>query len=273
MLAFGGYLTVYGFINYFARNLDTLLIGWKWGANPVGLYSRAYALLLLPIGQITAPFSSVAVPALSRLQDDPLEFSKFYFKMVRVIAFVSMPIVVIMSLLSGEIITTVLGKQWAAASEIFQVLAFAAFWQPIASTVGWVYVSLGRVKRMMYWGFIGTFVMGGFILAGLDGGAIGVAKYYAISMWILVIPIFGYAFYGTSLKLRTLLTTIALPLFNTMIVGVCFYVSKTFFSTEEEALRLIYVCLSSFVIYLPIFYLVKPLRIEVLAYFKVIRNK
>ncbi len=58
-------------INFFSRNLDNALIGRFWGSYQLGLYAKAYQMLLLPMEQINAPIASVAVPALSRLADSP----------------------------------------------------------------------------------------------------------------------------------------------------------------------------------------------------------
>ena len=44
----------FDFVNYFSRNLDKLLIR-LYGATPLGLYSRAYLFLLLPIAQVRGP--------------------------------------------------------------------------------------------------------------------------------------------------------------------------------------------------------------------------
>ena len=78
MLGFGGYLAGFNFLNYFARNLDKVLIGWYWGAQTLGFYSVAYRLLLLPIQQVIRPISTVAVPTLSRLQEQPARYALYY---------------------------------------------------------------------------------------------------------------------------------------------------------------------------------------------------
>ncbi len=38
LVVFGANMTAFSFVNYFARNLDNLLIGWWWGATPLGYY-------------------------------------------------------------------------------------------------------------------------------------------------------------------------------------------------------------------------------------------
>src|SRR5262245_15436776 len=52
ILAFGGHLAGFNVINYLARNLDNVLVGRFAGAGALGLYSRAYQLLMMPLNQI-----------------------------------------------------------------------------------------------------------------------------------------------------------------------------------------------------------------------------
>ena len=80
MLSYGGDLTGFNFMSYFARNMDNLLIGKFWGAYQLGVYSRAYQMLLMPMQQINAPLAAVAVPALSRLADSPERYRAAYLK-------------------------------------------------------------------------------------------------------------------------------------------------------------------------------------------------
>ena len=56
MLSFGGNITAFNIINYFARNIDNILIGKVWGSASLGLYSKAYGLLMLPLIRLILPF-------------------------------------------------------------------------------------------------------------------------------------------------------------------------------------------------------------------------
>ncbi len=94
MLAFGGNLTASNMLNYFSRNLDNILIGRVLGSSPLGIYSKAYGLLMLPIAQINGPMSSVLLPGLSRLQNDPPEYARLFLRAVQAIALVTVPLVV-----------------------------------------------------------------------------------------------------------------------------------------------------------------------------------
>ena len=111
MLAFGGNLTGFGVVNYFARNLDNLLIGRYWGPEQLGLYARAYQLLLLPIDQMITPITAVAVPALSRLKDSPERYRQAYLRLLEKVALLTMPIMAFMIVSSDWLVAIVLGPE------------------------------------------------------------------------------------------------------------------------------------------------------------------
>ncbi len=208
MLAFGGHLTGFSTVNYFARNLDNVLIGKYWGAQQLGLYAKAYQLLLLPLNQINAPISSVAVPTLSRLQSDPQQFRNYYLKALSIVAFLTMPIITFMVVASEEIIGLLLGSQWREASVMFQLLSISALVQPICNTTGWIYISTGRSDRMLKWGlFSSSWIVASFFV-GLPHGASGVAFSYAIAMLLQAIPCIYFATRGTSITMLDVLQAV-----------------------------------------------------------------
>lgn len=183
MLAFGADLTAVNVLNYFARNLDNILIGWRWGAEVLGFYNKAYTLMMLPLTQVNSPVSSIAVPALSRLVDDPVRYRQYYLRAVSLIAFVTMPGMVFLVVMSKQVVLIVLGPQWVEASRIFMILAIAAIVQPISNSADWLFISQGRSGNMLKWGVIWSFITLAAFVIGLPWGAIGVAICYSASNW------------------------------------------------------------------------------------------
>lgn len=201
MLAFGGHLTGFNLANYLARNLDNILIGWRWGSASLGLYSRAYGLLMLPLQQINAPLRAVAVPALSRLQNAPEKYRGYYLKLVSLITFVTVPLITFMMMMSEHLIRLVLGAQWDGASRIFAYLGFAGLVQPVTHTLGWVLISQGRPRHMFQMGLIGAALTVGSIVGGLPWGPTGVAICYAASCLLIKAP-FQFWFVGREGAIR-----------------------------------------------------------------------
>ncbi len=203
MIKFGGHLTGFTTINYFSRNLDNLLIGRVWGAQQLGLYSRAYQLMTLPMDQINEPLTSVAVPALSRLTDSPESYRRAYLRMLEKVALLTMPCVVLMMVTADWIVNVILGSQWEGAIKIFIVLGVTAVFQPIANTTGWLLISQGRTNHMFQWGLISGPIIMGSIVVGLPWGALGVAASYAIARVVIVDPLL-YWFVGRTGPVRTI---------------------------------------------------------------------
>jgi len=220
LLAFGRNLTSFNVVNYFARNLDNILIGRFWGAQSLGLYSRAYSLLMLPLMQINAPISAVAIPALSHLQNEPKRYRDYYLKAISLIAFVTMPGIMFMIIMSKDIIRVVLGEQWINASRIFSILGISALIQPILNTTGWLYVSIGRTDRMFKWGMVSSVIIVISFIVGLPFGVIGVATCYTICALLLFVPGLSYACKATPIDVPSIAKVLWPTAIATVVVGV-----------------------------------------------------
>lgn len=181
MLKFGRNLTGNNILNYVARNIDNLLIGRVWGPRQLGLYARAYQLLLLPLDQISAPIDGVAVTALSRLTDDPERYRGAYLRMLEKLAMVTMPTMALMIGTSDWLVRVMLGPQWVETGKIFAILGILGLIEPISNTMGWLLISQGRTHHVLQWGAIEAVLSITSIFVGLPWGAIGVATSYAVT--------------------------------------------------------------------------------------------
>lgn len=226
MLAFGGHLTGFSVINYFSRNLDQILIGRYWGAQSLGFYSKAYHIMLLPVSQIRGPLETVSIPALSHLQDDPNRYRRYYLKLVKLMAFLSMPLMVILFVFAEEIIALLLGPNWSGCVRIFQILSFVSFIQPISTTRGLVLVSLGKSKKYLRWGLANAILTTLSFVVGLPWGAEGVALGYAIANYICLVPSLWYCFKGSPISTRDFLSSAFWPAITSILMGVGIGIGK-----------------------------------------------
>ncbi|WP_420024326.1 lipopolysaccharide biosynthesis protein (plasmid) [Cereibacter azotoformans] len=184
LIGFGAGITGFNFANFFARNLDNVLIGRVWGGAQLGLYDRAYKLLLMPLNQVANPLSKVMIPALSRMLDEPGRYRSAYLRVLTLSLLLVLPGVAAATALAGLLIPFALGEQWAGSAPIFMALGFAGLLQPLNNPAGWLFISQGRSTEFMYWGFAtAAFAVVAFVL-GLPYGALGVAVAYAISEYI-----------------------------------------------------------------------------------------
>jgi len=223
LLAFGGNVTAFDVINYFARNADNLLIGRYWGDVSLGLYNRAYQLLMFPITNIRGPINSVAFPALSRLKYDAHEYRRYYRGVTSILALLSMPLTACLFVTSHLVISVLLGKDWLEAVPIYSTLALVAFIQPCGSTIGLVCLSRGLGRRFLATGTAGAVLAVTGFAVGIQWGPVGVAWGYVASTYIGVLPITYYAFRSTPLKLRHFLADMARPAIASVVAGTVLY--------------------------------------------------
>jgi O-antigen/teichoic acid export membrane protein len=131
LVTFGGKVAASYLINYVNRSTDSVLIGWYWGAGPLGLYSRACNLLMLPIRQLIPPADSVVVPAFSRVQDDPERFARYFLRSANLMVWITAPLFGFLFVAAEPVIILTLGKKWLEAAPVFQILVIAALGQVI----------------------------------------------------------------------------------------------------------------------------------------------
>ena len=234
MLKFGGYLTGFNFVTYLRRNLDNVLIGWRWGAPQLAIYSKAYHILLLPIQQINTPISRVVIPALSRLQDTPERYRSYYLKGVMLIVTLGMPIVAFMFVSADKVILLLLGDQWIDCIAIFRVLGPAAFLGTFNVATGWVYVSLGQTQRQFRWGILVSGVIVVSFVIGLRWGVIGVAAAYSIAVCAMRYPSIVYCFSKSHLEVGDLMGVLWRPALTSVMAGAGTFGANSLFSFSDN---------------------------------------
>lgn len=217
MLGFGANVAGFNFINYFARNLDNILIGRFCGSATLGLYSRAYTLLMMPVTQICYPISEIAFPAMSKIQDQPDAYAAYYRRIVSLLAHASMPLTALLFINSKEIIELLLGEKWLGAAPIFSILAITAFVQSPYSLVGLVQLTLGRGKKYFKMGTATTVCVATGFCIGVQWGAIGVATAYAIVTYLILVPFTAWAFHDTPLHIKDFFGSIWLPMCGSLL--------------------------------------------------------
>lgn len=184
MVGFGAGLTGFNFANFFARNLDQILIGRYRGGVELGLYDRAYKLLLFPLSQITNPLSKVMVPALSRMIDEPDRYSAAYTRVVRLLLLAALPGVAWSIGMADKVVPFLLGEKFAESAPIFAALGMAGLLQPMNNPTGWLFISQGRGREFFVWGIVtACFAVIAFGV-GIFWGAWGIATAYAVQEYL-----------------------------------------------------------------------------------------
>ncbi|HEX8146490.1 MAG TPA: lipopolysaccharide biosynthesis protein [Pyrinomonadaceae bacterium] len=211
LLTFGSHLTGLSVLAYLTRYADNLLIGWFSGPRALGLYYKAYQMLLVPSQQFSTPLSGLVIPTLSRLQLDPQRFVAYYRRSLLLSAAAGMPPIAFLFVTAGWVVPLLLGGQWAESVPLFRALALAAFIGPVEFGSSWVVIPLGRPDRQFKWTLFATlFTLAGFVV-GTRWGAFGVALSFSVCRAVLLVPKLMYACKGTPVRWTEVFRTASHP--------------------------------------------------------------
>ncbi|SDV04360.1 polysaccharide transporter, PST family [Microlunatus sagamiharensis] len=178
---FGWQLAGSQFIGYLGNNIDSLTIGLRFDATALGLYNRAFQLLMTPLGQLRAPTTKVALPVLSRLREDKSASDRY---IQRGQAALGLTLVAGLGLVIGAaqpIAEVFLGSQWTDVVPILRLLAAAGAFQSLAYVGLWIYMSHGLTKELLQYTLISVTIKVACILTGSLWGVVGVAWGYALA--------------------------------------------------------------------------------------------
>jgi len=271
MIAFGGNVAASYLLITVNRSADNVLIGWHSGAGPLGLYSRAYNLLMLPVRQLSVPAASVTVPAFSRIQGDSERFARYYLRAVNLIIWISAPVFGFLFVAAQPVILLMLGQQWRAATPVFQILVVSALGQLLLESVVWLFVSRGQsgllLKSLL---LISPIIIASFAVGlpfGIKGVAVsGSAGLLGVLPWLL-----RFAFRGTDLTLRRLGNALLCPL-ATSLIGVLLTEVLLHVTRPERILAQLFTAALGFAASLLASALIPPVRNEIISFRELLRE-
>jgi PST family polysaccharide transporter len=180
-ISYGVHLSLAQLVAYISRNADYVILGYRFGPQVTGYYNRAFDLVINPLNQINAPSSKVAVPILSRLQDDPDRFSRFLVTGQRVMLTAAVPPLVLGACLAYPLVEAVLGSRWLPAAPLVQILAVAAVARVASYATYWIALAKGATRVSLYVNLVSAPILVIAVLVGSTWGAIGVAWGFALS--------------------------------------------------------------------------------------------
>jgi O-antigen/teichoic acid export membrane protein len=214
MMRFGGMITLNYAVAYVAYNFEKILLGRFWGAEAVGMYSRAYQLISIPIDNLHSVVGEVAFPTLSRLQDDANRLKTYFLKGYSVVLALTLPITIVCALFADDLIAVLLGPKWIGTAAIFRLLAPMTLVFTLTDPLCYLLLSTGLVGRSLNITLVTSpLVIAGCVI-GLPYGPKGVALAYSAVMTLWVVPHIAWSVHGTVVSFRDIVVAVSRPLLS-----------------------------------------------------------
>src|SRR5439155_1126465 len=127
LMYYGGGFTVSKIANYFALQVDNLVVGRWLGAAALGFYGRAYELMAGPPHLLGDAVDRVLFPAMASIQTDTRRLAEAYRRGVALMGLIMLPASLVLFIVAPELILAMLGPRWTAVVTPFQILALGMF--------------------------------------------------------------------------------------------------------------------------------------------------
>lgn len=173
---------------FMSSRLDQLILSHYAGVGVLGLYIVAAKLPEL-LKQVThQPISQVAMPTLSRLQNDHGQMRKAIYQGMELNAVISFAIFVGLACIAGDVVPLVFGKQWTGSQTVCALLSLYTLVSVLQVFVHPALVATGAGKEYVLlnvWQVVGVLLA---CLIGVQYGAAYVALGLLINALIAIIP-------------------------------------------------------------------------------------
>jgi O-antigen/teichoic acid export membrane protein len=167
-------------VHYTANNMDSFVIGLRLGARELGIYNRGFQLLMNPLNQLRAPATRVAIPLLSRLQDEHDRFDAYILRGQIALGYTLVAGLGLVAGAAEPVVAIFLGEKWADVTPVLRLLIVAGAFQTLAYVGYWVFVSRALTGALFRFTLITASMKIVFVLIGSQWGVVGVAAGYAL---------------------------------------------------------------------------------------------
>jgi PST family polysaccharide transporter len=193
-------MTLSNILSFLLQGLDSVLLGYFFGAGGLGVYNRAQGLLAKPMEQVMPAVMNVTTSAFSRLATDAERFERNALRLLSIVSCVAGLVVALTMATAPWLVRLLLGPQWDAVVPMLTIMALFAIVEPCASLLGTLLVVRGEPHTLVRYRILITPVVVLGLVAGLGFGPVGVATTNAVTGLLVRTPLFFW-FTGRALGL------------------------------------------------------------------------
>lgn len=184
-LRFGSPLMLTQIVGYLSRNVDTLAVGVKFGTIATGFYSRAFQVVWLPLTQISAPATNVALPVLSRVRDDPVRYGRYLLSAQAVLTYGLVGTIGLAFVSADVVVAVALGSEWLPIVSLVRIFCVGAALQVAAYPTYWVFLSLGMTASNLWFSLVSRSLLLVAVMFGSLFSPEGVAVGYVAGLAVI----------------------------------------------------------------------------------------
>jgi PST family polysaccharide transporter len=149
VLRFGVPLVASSFLGFLIGNVDYITVGRLLGAEPLGLYYRAYNVGSWPYVILSPIVAAITVAAFSRVRNDRERIAKRIGTSMAVLLLVGLPANALIVALADPLVNAIYGAKWAPAASALALTAVYGAMRIPADLLTNVTVAEGRTRALL----------------------------------------------------------------------------------------------------------------------------
>ena len=142
-------------LNFFSRNLDSLVVAKYFGAASLGSYEKTYQVMRYPLVLFTFALTPALQPILTKFKNHPAIIFREYLNLILALTIIGLFSGSMLYLCANEVVFILFGSQWEESVLLLKVLSLSIPIQMILASTGGIYQSCGETKHLFFCGVFG----------------------------------------------------------------------------------------------------------------------
>lgn len=201
---------------FFSQKSDQTMVGYSFGSLGLGPYSLASRIVTLLHEAVIGPLQSVALPAFSKLQSEPVRLERALHKFCRMSAFLILPMFAGIIVVAPEFVPLVFGAKWTAAVPILQVLSVYGALRVVVGFVHPLMIAKGRPGLYLLMFIIQTILTFAGCLVAARWSPEAIALSLVVTLAVFGVFIFLVPLRILAIRIAPLLKTFAFPTLSSL---------------------------------------------------------
>jgi teichuronic acid exporter len=226
LIEVGGHITATRVLFFIFSQADVFIGGRIFGKELLGFYSISLHLASLPVQKISAIVNQIAFPAFAQAQRDSAAIPYHMVKGVRMLSFLSFPVLWGISSIAGEIVGVLLGPKWEPAILPLQLLPLVMPVTILSPFLNTAFQGIGKTRVVLGNSITACMILPAAFWIGAHWGLMGMSLAWVIGFPLVfylnlrrMLPIVG-------LTVRAILAAAMRPAMAAAVMYACVYLTR-----------------------------------------------
>lgn len=174
---YGSRVFAYSALKRLLASADSLLVGFFFGPEKLGLYNFAQRVTAAPTKAIQFGLATFLFPKASRLQDTPENLKDLFLRSFKILNYMILLFSALLCTAGVELLLKIVGRQWEPAVEVIRILVFLQLLGPVLVPLPEMLKATNRPHWLLNWTLLQTC---------LSAAAVGFSSRFGFRMAIIV---------------------------------------------------------------------------------------